>query len=424
VKEDPKRPFFAYIAPKAAHEPFNPAPWYRDHWDASWPQHEPRPANWNCSKEMREKHPGVVATEAMIDDEAAAVITDVFKNRWRTLMSVDDVIAGVIATCEELQIMNTTYFFYTSDHGFQLGQFNIIMDKRHVYDWDTHIHLLARGPGILPGSRFPYPATQVDLAPTFLGLAGLSVPQYMDGKSLVPLLVTVTPTSTPTTTTTTTTTPTTYSDMQGNGNAHRKQNKNNSNSTKSASSTQKEMEIEMEMEFPVLPATLKHLRSLPRFAQYAASWRQAVFIEYYFNSANTKCCGGCTNPKGTSGYPHKDAWCGDLSDNTQVKKQKGVTLYKQELELLSIFLRPSLCVFLSFSLSLSLSVSVLFSFSLYLSLSLCVSLSLSICLSLCLCVSVLFSFSLFLSLFLSLSLSLSLCARVSHQVLGIVWMQN
>ena len=28
VNEDPARPFFAHIAPKAAHEPFNPAPWY------------------------------------------------------------------------------------------------------------------------------------------------------------------------------------------------------------------------------------------------------------------------------------------------------------------------------------------------------------------------------------------------------------
>ena len=36
VAKDPTRPFFAYIAPKAAHEPFNPAPWYLDHWDPSW----------------------------------------------------------------------------------------------------------------------------------------------------------------------------------------------------------------------------------------------------------------------------------------------------------------------------------------------------------------------------------------------------
>jgi hypothetical protein len=25
------------------------------------------------------------------------------------------------------------YFLFSSDHGFQLGQFNIPMDKRHVY---------------------------------------------------------------------------------------------------------------------------------------------------------------------------------------------------------------------------------------------------------------------------------------------------
>ena len=48
-----KKPFLAYIAPKAAHEPFNPAPWYVDHWDKSWPEHEPRPVNWNCTASAR-----------------------------------------------------------------------------------------------------------------------------------------------------------------------------------------------------------------------------------------------------------------------------------------------------------------------------------------------------------------------------------
>ena len=37
-----QHPFFAYIAPKAAHEPFIPAPWHLDHWDDSWPATEPR----------------------------------------------------------------------------------------------------------------------------------------------------------------------------------------------------------------------------------------------------------------------------------------------------------------------------------------------------------------------------------------------
>lgn len=62
-------------------------------------------------------------------------------------------------------------------------------DKRNVYDWNTRIHLLARGPGIAKGMQWSQPATQVDMGPTFLGLAGVSKPSQMDGKSIVPFLV-------------------------------------------------------------------------------------------------------------------------------------------------------------------------------------------------------------------------------------------
>jgi len=190
VQEDASKPFFAYIAPKAAHEPFNPAPWYEGHWDDSWPQQEPRhnPA-WNCSAESRQNHHGNIATNPMLTKEASDVITGVFQNRWRTLMSVDDVINDVIDLCEELGVADNTYFFYSSDHGFQLGEFNMLMDKRHVYEWNTKIHLLARGPGIPAGSTWSQPATQVDMAPTFLALAGVPIDaERFDGKSLVPLL--------------------------------------------------------------------------------------------------------------------------------------------------------------------------------------------------------------------------------------------
>ena len=104
-------------------------------------------------------------------------------------MSVDDIISDVIDLCEELGVADNTYFFYSSDHGFQLGEFNMLMDKRHVYEWNTKIHLLARGPGIPSGSTWSQPATQVDMAPTFLALAGVEVSaDRFDGKSLVPLL--------------------------------------------------------------------------------------------------------------------------------------------------------------------------------------------------------------------------------------------
>ena len=110
----------ATIVQQAAHEPFIPAPWYLDAWDDSWPEHEPRPVNWNASFESRTDHHGNIATNPMITDEAATVITGVFKNRWRVLKSVDDLIDSVVALCKELGVHDNTYYFYSSDHGFQV----------------------------------------------------------------------------------------------------------------------------------------------------------------------------------------------------------------------------------------------------------------------------------------------------------------
>lgn len=249
------KPFMAYIAPKAAHEPFNPAPWYADAWDPSWPDHEPREENWNCSLESRQDHPGIMRTQPMITDEAADIITGIWRNRWRTLMSVDDVIADVIRTVDELGLSDSTYFLYSSDHGFQLGQFNIPMDKRHVYEWDTKIHLVVRGPGIKPGSSFTNPGTQVDIAPTLFGFAGMEIPDYMDGKSIVPFLV----------------------DPADDG---------------------------------LLESTRMHLASLGDLEQYAGSWRQEVFIEYYFVNNNVKCMNSTVVP---GNYPEADSNCVDLT---------------------------------------------------------------------------------------------------------------
>jgi len=255
------KPFFAYIAPKAAHEPFNPAVWYRDYWHPSWPKHEPHSPNWNCSFESRTNHHGNIPTEPMITGEASKVITGVFRNRWRTLMSVDDLIADVIEAVDELGLSRNTYFFYSSDHGFQLGQFNIPFDKRHVYEWDTKIHLLARGPGITAGSSFSCPATQVDIAPTLLGLAGLPATADMDGKSIVPFLI-------------------------GTGT----------------------------FQGELLESTRTHLKELGDMQSYSSNWRKEVFIEYYYCDNNIKCTHQC--PWSQKHYPEVDSNCADLAKNS------------------------------------------------------------------------------------------------------------
>ena len=79
--------------------------------------------------------------------------------------------------------------FYASDHGYQLGQHRLPGDKRHLYEHDVRVPLFVRGPGVAAGSAIDAPVMSVDIAPTLTHIATGSVPDDMDGRSLVPLLL-------------------------------------------------------------------------------------------------------------------------------------------------------------------------------------------------------------------------------------------
>ena len=61
--------------------------------------------------------------------------------------------------------------------------------KMQAYDHSLRIPMLFAGPGIKHSSTIEWLGTQVDIAPTILGLAGIPTPADMDGRSIVPLLV-------------------------------------------------------------------------------------------------------------------------------------------------------------------------------------------------------------------------------------------
>ena len=44
-------------------------------------------------------------------------IDELFRNRWRCLLSVDDAVAAYVSLLDELKLTNSTYMIITSDHG-------------------------------------------------------------------------------------------------------------------------------------------------------------------------------------------------------------------------------------------------------------------------------------------------------------------
>lgn len=106
----------------------------------------------------------------------------------RTIKSVDDNVGRLLAFLEESGLDKNTIIIYTSDQGFFLGEHGWY-DKRLMYEPTLEMPLAIRYPQyIQPGTISNAMVQNLDFAPTILNLAGLPIPNDMQGKSLVPLL--------------------------------------------------------------------------------------------------------------------------------------------------------------------------------------------------------------------------------------------
>ena len=56
-----------------------------------------------------------------------AEVDAVFRDRWRTLLSVDDLVAGLVARLEQEQLLDTTYILYTRCHTAQWAKSGVFV---------------------------------------------------------------------------------------------------------------------------------------------------------------------------------------------------------------------------------------------------------------------------------------------------------
>jgi arylsulfatase A-like enzyme len=103
------------------------------------------------------------------------------------VQGIDDSVGRVLDHLESTGLAANTVVVYTTDNGWFMGEHGLY-DKRFMYEPGLRVPLIARGPGIRAGGTPAEFVANIDLAPTFLALAGLPVPDWMQGRSLVPLL--------------------------------------------------------------------------------------------------------------------------------------------------------------------------------------------------------------------------------------------
>jgi arylsulfatase A-like enzyme len=91
---------------------------------------------------------------------------------------------------QDLNLDENTVVVFLSDHGYLWGEHGL-GGKWLLYEESIRIPIIIRGPGIpnaMLGKKLHNLALNIDIAPTILDIAGVSIPSEMDGMSLYPIL--------------------------------------------------------------------------------------------------------------------------------------------------------------------------------------------------------------------------------------------
>ncbi len=186
-------PFFAFLHVLDPHPPFEPyAPYDRTWADPAWREEHLReienlrpfiPPRWRRLAMARRE-----------DLDRAGIDAARFVGReidWYdgSITAVDAEIGRVFEKLRGLGIENETIVGFISDHGEEFLDHGMHFNGNSLYGEMTNVPLILWGAGRVPAGKVVEETVQsIDLAPTLLELSGLSMPETMQGRSLLPLL--------------------------------------------------------------------------------------------------------------------------------------------------------------------------------------------------------------------------------------------
>ncbi len=176
------QPFFIYLAPSTPHSPATPAAKYANAFPNAT---APRPESFNASANDA---PAWLRRKKPLTQEEIGEIDRMYRKRLQSMLSIDDMVAEIVQELEKHGRLHNTYILFTSDNGFHLGEHRLREGKSTAYEEDIRVPLIVRGPGVAAHKVVNEMALNIDLAPTLAELAGVPIPDFVDGRSLKPLL--------------------------------------------------------------------------------------------------------------------------------------------------------------------------------------------------------------------------------------------
>lgn len=185
---DTGRPFFLYLPLYGPHaepatNPPEAIPAVR-HRDAFVGEIAPRTPAFN-EADVSDKHDQIQIRPQIPDVD---LLDRLYRTRLEAMLAVEDAVRRVRAELEALGELEDTYIFFVSDNGILIGEHRVRFSKGFPYEPSARVPFYVTGPGVAPGASTDRLVSILDLGPTVLDLAGLEAPEYMEGRSLAPLL--------------------------------------------------------------------------------------------------------------------------------------------------------------------------------------------------------------------------------------------
>ena len=109
--------------------------------------------------------------------------------RLRSLMAIEEGVGEIFKALKETGQLDKTVIVFASDNGYFYGEHGLSVERRLAYEESIRMPLLMRYPkAIRAGTVRDEFALNIDVAPTLLELAGVSVSTPFHGRSLMSLL--------------------------------------------------------------------------------------------------------------------------------------------------------------------------------------------------------------------------------------------
>ncbi len=184
IERDHEKPFFLHVNFTAPHDPLFLPPGYEGKY---------KPEAMELPGNFLPEHPFDHGNfdgrdEALLPwPRPPGLVKEVIAMYYAIIDHMDREIGRILGAIEASGKLENTIVIFTSDHGMSVGSHGL-RGKQNMYEHTVNVPLIVCGPGIPAGRESDAPVYLRELFPTTCELAGIAIPDGVEGESFAGIL--------------------------------------------------------------------------------------------------------------------------------------------------------------------------------------------------------------------------------------------